>query len=82
MARTHRLLVSNLAAATPLRELVQLAKMRRRIEHDYRELKDGLGLDHFERRSLACWYRHGILVSLGQAICAQLRHDPKASAPA
>ena len=38
---------------TPLEELVRLAKIRWRVEHDYRELKTGLGLDHFEGRSFA-----------------------------
>ena len=32
--------------------MVRLAKIRWRIEHDYRELKTGLGLGHFEGRSL------------------------------
>ncbi|GAA0567103.1 IS701-like element ISBj6 family transposase [Saccharopolyspora spinosporotrichia] len=74
--------LSNLPTDTPRRELVQLAKQRWRVEHDYRELKTGLGLDHFEGRSLAGWYRHVTLVSLAQAICTQLRYDPKAPAPA
>jgi SRSO17 transposase len=43
--------LSSLPADTPIAELVRLAKIRRRIEHDYRELKHGLGLDHFEGRS-------------------------------
>ena len=43
--------LSNLPADTPLKTLVQLAKLRWRIEHDYRELKDALGLDHFEGRT-------------------------------
>ena len=43
--------LSTLPADVRLRDLVRLAKIRRRIEHDYRELKDGLGLDHFEGRS-------------------------------
>jgi Transposase DDE domain len=42
---------------TPLAELVRLAKIRWRIEHDYRELKTGLGLDHFEGRSFTGWHR-------------------------
>ena len=74
--------ISNLPVDTPLRELVGLAKLRWRVEHDYRELKTGLGLDHFEGRSLQGWYRHVTLVSLAQAICTQLRYDPKAPAPA
>lgn len=36
--------LSSLPTDTPVRELVQLAKMRWRIEQDYRELKDGLRL--------------------------------------
>ncbi|MET8082089.1 transposase [Streptomyces sp. NPDC005303] len=41
----------NLSATTPVADLVRWAKMRWRIEHDYRELKQGLGLDHFEGRT-------------------------------
>jgi SRSO17 transposase len=74
--------LSNLRADTPLRTLVGLAKIRWRIEHDYRELKDGLGLDHFEGRSYLGWHRHVTLTALAQAFCTQLRHDPKAPAPA
>ena len=42
--------LSNLPAATLLVELVRLARLRWRIEQDYRELKGALGLDHFEGR--------------------------------
>jgi SRSO17 transposase len=74
--------LSNLPPDTPLRDLVRLAKIRWRIEHDYRELKDGLGLDHFEGRSYLGWHRHVTLAALAQAFCTQLRYDPKAPAPA
>jgi SRSO17 transposase len=74
--------LSSLPADTPLRELVRLAKIRWRIEHDYRELKDGLGLDHFEGRSYLGWHRHVTLTALAQAFCTSLRYDPKAPAPA
>lgn len=74
--------LSNLPADTPLRELVGLAKIRWRIEHDYRELKDGLGLNHFEGRSYLGWHRHVTLTALAQAFCTSLRYDPKAPAPA
>jgi SRSO17 transposase len=74
--------LSTMPPDTPLRELVRLAKIRWRIEHDYRELKDGLGLDHFEGRSYTGWHRHVTLTSLAQAFCTQLRYDPKAPAPA
>ncbi|WP_106976845.1 transposase [Streptomyces sp. NRRL B-24484] len=43
--------ISNLPADIPAKDLVRLAKSRWRIEHDYRELKTRLGLDHFEGRS-------------------------------
>src|SRR3954453_3433347 len=74
--------LSNLPADTPLPHLVRLAKIRWRIEHDYRELKDGLGLDHFEGRSYLGWHRHVTLAALAQAFCTQLRRDPKVPAPA
>lgn len=49
--------VPSLPTDTPVDELVRLAKIRWRIEHDYRELKTALGLNHFEGRS--CTGRHG-----------------------
>jgi SRSO17 transposase len=53
-----------------------------RVEHDYRELKTGLGIDHFEGRSFIGWHRHVTLAVLAQAFCTLLRLDPKAHAPA
>src|SRR2546429_605218 len=73
--------LSDLPVGTSLRDLVRLAKIRWRVEHDYRELKDGLGLDHFEGRSYTGWHRHVTLTALAQAFCTQLRYDPKAPAP-
>jgi SRSO17 transposase len=73
--------LSDLPEATPIAGLVRLAKIRWRIEHDYRELKTGLGLDHFEGRSFAGWHRHVTLAALAQAFCTMLRTDPKAHAP-
>ena len=45
--------LSTLPETTTIATLVRLAKIRWRIEHDYRELKHGLGLDHFEGAHLA-----------------------------
>lgn len=53
-----RFWLSGLPDDTPITELVRLAKIRWRIEHDYRELKHGLGLDHFEGRSWNRWHHH------------------------
>jgi SRSO17 transposase len=44
-------------------ELVRLAKIRWRIEHDYRELKTGLGLAHYEGRSWLGWNHHVTLIT-------------------
>ena len=73
--------LSNLPADAPIEDLVRLAKIRWRVEHDYRELKTGLGLDHFEGRSFTGWHRHVTLAVLAQAFCTMLRSDPKAPAP-
>ncbi len=73
--------LSTLPEDTPLDDLVRLAKIRWRVEHDYRELKTGLGLDHFEGRSFTGWHRHVTLAVLAQAFCTFLRSDPKAHAP-
>jgi SRSO17 transposase len=74
--------LANLPDDTPLQELVRLAKLRWRIEHDYRELKDGLGLDHFEGRSFGGWHHHVTLVSAAHAFVTLQRLDPKPAAPA
>ena len=56
--------LSDLPADTPLADLVRLGKLRWRIEQDYRELKDALGLDHFEGRTYPGWNHHVTLVSI------------------
>jgi SRSO17 transposase len=74
--------LSDLPENTPLPELVRLAKIRWRIEHDYRELKTGLGLDHFEGRTWSGWHRHVTLVTAAQLFITTLRTSPKAATPA
>src|SRR3954470_10061783 len=69
--------LSCLPEDTPLTELVRLTKIRWRIEHDYRELKTGLGLDHFEGRTWTGWQRHVTLVTAAQLFLTLLRTDPK-----
>lgn len=63
----------NLLASTSLQKLVQTAKSRWWIEHSYRELKDELGLDHFEGRSWRGWNHHVVLVLLAYAFLQHLR---------
>ncbi|WP_371591765.1 IS701 family transposase [Streptomyces virginiae] len=74
--------MTNLPATTPIADLVRWAKMRWRIEHDYRELKHGLGLDHFEGRTWRGWHHHVTLVTAAQAFLTLRRLDPKAHTPA
>jgi SRSO17 transposase len=72
--------ISTLGPNAPIKELVRLAKIRWRIEHDYRELKTGLGLDHFEGRSWTGWHHHATLVSAAHLFITTLRlTNPKAS---
>lgn len=73
--------LSNLPADTPLADLVRPAKARWRIEHDYRELKHGLGLDHFEGRSWTGWHHHVTLVTAAHAFLTEQRLAPKVGAP-
>ncbi|MFE9259253.1 IS701 family transposase [Streptomyces sp. NPDC006879] len=76
--------LSDLPADTPLTTLVRLAKLRWRIEHDYREMKQALGLAHFEGRTWGGWHHHVTLVSAAHAFCTlqRLARAPKDAAPA
>ncbi|MBT2472703.1 IS701 family transposase [Streptomyces sp. ISL-66] len=74
--------ISNLPADLPAKDLVRLAKSRWRIEHDYRELKTALGLDHFEGRSFTGWHRHVTLVTAAHLFLTEQRTCPKAPARA
>ena len=73
--------ISNLPPRTTRAELVRLAKLRWRIEHDYRELKDGLGLDHYEGRTWNGWHHHVTLASIAHAFLTLQRLNPKAHVP-
>jgi SRSO17 transposase len=54
----------NLDATASLRDLVTLARSRWPIEQQYRELKDELGIDHFEGRSYRGWAHHIVLTAM------------------
>jgi SRSO17 transposase len=71
--------ICNLPWGTPIEDVVRLAKMRWRVEHDYRELKHGLGLDHFEGRSWRGWHHHVTLVTAAHAFVTKQRLAPKAA---
>ena len=52
---------SNLPADTSLQRLVYVAKLRWLIERDYQELKQELGLGHYEGRGWRGFHHHGAL---------------------
>jgi SRSO17 transposase len=54
----------NLDADATLDDLVAVARSRWPIEQQYRELKDELGLDHFEGRSYRGWTHHTVLTAI------------------
>ena len=56
-----------------LRRFVPIAQARGRIEPDYRELKEELGLDHYEGRPWLGWHHHVGLVTIAYAF---LRSEP------
>ena len=66
---------SNLPADTPRLRAVRLWKSRWPVEQGYQQMKEELGLDHFEGRSLAGFHHHACLVMLafGFLVLEQLR---------
>jgi SRSO17 transposase len=54
----------NLDPTAVLLELVTVARSRWPIEQQYRELKDELGIDHFEGRSYRGWGHHTVLTAI------------------
>jgi SRSO17 transposase len=64
-----------------LRALVRLAHHRWAIEQQYQELKDELGLDHFEGRSYPGWNRHVLLTALAYTWLQQARRRAGARLP-
>ncbi len=66
--------LSNLSVDIPIQQLVRLAKLRWRVEHDYRELKQCLGLGRTQpprpRHHLTC-----VTVAHAFLTCCRLSRD-------
>lgn len=60
-AEPTKYFLSTLPAATPLKELVALGKLRWRIERDYQDLKQEVGLGHYEGRGWRGFHHHAAL---------------------
>ena len=61
---TRKYYLLNLDATASLHDLVTVARSRWPIEQQYRELKDELGIDHFEGRSYRGWTHHTVLTAI------------------
>lgn len=70
--------ISNLPADTAHEQLARLARMRWKIELDYKQLKGELGLDHYEGRSWAGWHHHTALVTVAHGFLTLERLCPPA----
>jgi len=68
--------ISNLPASTSRGRLARLARLRWKIELDYKQLKGELGLDHYEGRSWLGWYHHTALVTAAHGFLTLERLRP------
>lgn len=74
--------ISTLPATTKLKALVKMAKHRWIIERDYQELKQELGLGHFEGRNWRGFHHHATLciAAYGFLVAERSRFSPSARA--
>lgn len=77
--RKYRL--STLADTTPLPELVRVAHLRWRIERDYQDLKQDLGLGHYEGRGWRGFHHHASLAIAAYGFLAAQRLSSEPGAP-
>jgi SRSO17 transposase len=70
--------ISNLPAHTEPERLARLARLRWKIELDYKQLKGELGLDHYEGRSWIGWHHHTALVTVAHGFLTLERLCPRA----
>ena len=73
--------LANLPAQTSLVRLVYLAKLRWLIERDYRELKQELGLGHYEGRGWPGFHHHAALAIAAYGFLLKERQAIPPSAP-
>jgi len=65
--------LSSLPFSISRRKLVYMAKLRWRVERDYQEMKEELGLDHFEGRTWRGFHHHLALCAAAHAFLTLLR---------
>jgi SRSO17 transposase len=74
--------IATMPPDTPLKALVKMAKQRWIIERDYQELKQELGLGHFEGRNWRGFHHHATLciAAYGFLVAERNRFSPSARA--
>jgi SRSO17 transposase len=65
--------LSTLPKETSVKTLVRLAKLRWRVERDYQEMKQELGLDHYEGRTWRGFHHHAALCAVAHGFLALRR---------
>jgi SRSO17 transposase len=68
--------LANLPADTEPERLARLARMRWKMELDYKQLKGELGLDHYEGRSWLGWHHHTAMVTAAHGFLTLERLHP------
>jgi SRSO17 transposase len=74
--------LSTLPADTPIATLVDTAKLRWRIERDFQDLKQEIGLDHYEGRGWRGFHHHAALSIAAYGFLVAERSPIPPSAPA
>jgi SRSO17 transposase len=81
-AEPNKYWISTLPPDTSLKALIRMAKHRWIIERDYEELKQELGLGHFEGRNWRGFHHHATLciAAYGFLVAERNRFSPSAQA--
>jgi SRSO17 transposase len=69
----YKFWLSTLPPNSTIATLVRFAKLRWRVERDYQELKQELGLDHFEGRTWRGFHHHATLCAVAHGFLALRR---------
>jgi SRSO17 transposase len=68
--RPFKFYFSNLPEKTSLKRLIKLIKLRWRVERDYQDMKQEVGLDSYEGRTWLGFHHHAALCSAAHAFLA------------
>lgn len=72
-AKPCRFWLATLGPHVSVRTLVRLAKLRWRVERDYQEMKQEVGLDHYEGRTWRGFHHHATLCAIAHGFLALRR---------